>query len=131
MQKFDFGKNFKLCFNRLRIRAIKWSENFFEKSEKLFGKFGGFEPPRPLKFARSTQFFVSFSGSTVSITGQNFIKFGPSVWVSRVFQWKNVHKNGYYGRPMHPIDPKTISLQSYDFSAATVKILTSCDVGKK
>ena len=42
-----------------------------------------------------------------------------------------MHKNGYYGGPMHPIDPKTISLQSYDFSAATVKILTSCDVGVK
>ena len=96
-----------------------------------FGKNLGDSGPRPLKFARSTQFFVSFSGSTVSITGQNFIKFGPSVWVSRVFQWKNVHKNGYYGRPMHPIDPKTISLQSYDFSAATVKILTSSDVGEK
>ena len=127
MQKFDFGKNFKLCFNRLRIRAIKWSE----KKVKKFSEILGIRAPRPLKFARSTQFFVSVSGSTVSITGQNFIKFGPSVWVSRVFQWKNVHKNGYYGRPMHPIDPKTISLQSYDFSAATVKILTSCDVGVK
>mgnify|MGYP003465446944 CR=1 FL=1 len=130
MQKFDFGKNFKLCFNRLRIRAIKWSEKILKKVKKFLGNLGD-SSPRPLKFARSTQFFVSFSGSTVSITGQNFIKFGPSVWVSRVFQWKNVHKNGYYGRPRNPIDPKTISLQSYNFSAATVKILTSCDVGVK